>query len=318
MKRAPKTQAAPASSGADSREYFRDHLQHGESAASTLIVFHQRYDGGGDTGGHHHEDFYALYVVQGGRGVHVINDHPYQIARGDVYITPPGTTHRYRDYHELRAEAFCFQADYFGEEELQALRSLPGFWSLLVSPNVEETARLRDYHLHLSPERHSEVEAMIEELNRERGANANVSRALVRGLFFRLLVFLARQHAQQRTALRHTSTRTARQQAHNVAQVLQFCDEHFCESLSVPQLAAMMFLSPGRFSEVFTREVGMPPATYLRRLRLERAQTLLRTTSLSATEIAHRSGFSDLAQLSRAFRAVFGTTPSAYRATYKT
>jgi AraC-like DNA-binding protein len=103
-------------------------------------------------------------------------------------------------------------------------------------------------------------------------SKCNVSRALVRGLFFRLLVFLARQHAQQRTALRDTSTRTARQQAHNVAEVLHFCDEHFCESLSVPQLAAMMFLSPGRFSEVFAREVGMPPATLLRRLRLERAQ----------------------------------------------
>jgi transcriptional regulator GlxA family with amidase domain len=201
---------------------------------------------------------------------------------------------------------------------LQALRSLPGFWNLLVSPDAEESTRLRDYHLHLSPERHRAVETMIEEINREREANASVSRALVRGLFFRLLVFLARQHAQQASALRDTSTRTRRLQAHNVADVLQFCDEHYYESLSVPQLAAMMFLSPGRFSDVFAREVGMPPATYLRRLRLECAQTLLRTTSLSTTEIAHRAGFSDLAQLSRAFRAVFGTTPTTYRATYKT
>jgi AraC-like DNA-binding protein len=75
-----------------------------------------------------------------------------------------------------------------------------------------------------------------------------------------------------------------------------------------------MFLSPGHFSELFSREVGMPPATYLRRLRLERAQTLLRTTALSATEIAQQSGFNDLAQLSRAFRTAFNTTPSAYRA----
>jgi AraC family L-rhamnose operon regulatory protein RhaS len=250
--------------------------------------------------------------------VHVINDHPYQIARGDVYITPPGTTHRYRDYHELRAEAFCFQADLFQKEELQALRSLPGFWSLLVSPDEKASAHLRDYHLHLSPERHREVENMVEEINREREANTAVSRVLVCGLFFRLLVFLARQHAQQLTGKRDTSTRSVRQQAHSVAEVLRFCDAHFDEPLSVPQLAAMMFLSPGRFAEVFAREVGMPPATYLRHLRLERAQTLLRTTSLSTTEIAHRVGFSDLSQLSRAFRTAFGTTPSTYRATYKT
>jgi hypothetical protein len=51
MKRTPNTKAMPARKDTDSREFFRDHLRDGESAASTLIVFHQRYDGGGDTGG---------------------------------------------------------------------------------------------------------------------------------------------------------------------------------------------------------------------------------------------------------------------------
>ncbi|HEX8237414.1 MAG TPA: AraC family transcriptional regulator [Abditibacteriaceae bacterium] len=318
MQRTLKSKSSLARNDTIAHEYFRAYLSAEQTAATTLIVLHQRYDGGGDTGAHHHEDFYALYVVQSGRGVHVINDHPYQIARGDVYITPPGTTHRYRDYHELRAEAFCFQADFFRDEELHALRGLPGFWNLLVTPDQTESARLRDYHLHLSPERHRDVESMIDEINNEQGKEAAVSRALVRSLFFRLLVYLARQHAQQITIGRDTSTRNAMNTAHNMADVLRFCEAHFHEPLSVPQLAAMMFLSPGRFSEVFTRALGMPPATYLRRLRLERAQTLLRTTSLSTTEIAHSVGFSDLAQLSRAFRAAFGTTPSAYRATYKT
>jgi transcriptional regulator GlxA family with amidase domain len=142
---------------------------------------------------------------------------------------------------------------------------------------------------------------MIDEINREREANASVSRALVRGLFFRLLVFLARQHAQQRTGIARYEYSHCTAAGHNVAEVLQFCDEHFCESLSVPQLAAMMFLSPGRFSEVFAREVGMPPATYLRRLRLERAQTLLRTTSLSQP----RSHTAPASAIERSYRAPF-------------
>jgi transcriptional regulator GlxA family with amidase domain len=98
-----------------------------------------------------------------------------------------------------------------------------------------------------------------------------------------------------------------------LADIIRVCEEHFFENLSVPQLAARMFLSPGHFTEIFTREVGMPPAAYLRRLRLERAQTLLRETTLPVTAVAMQVGFSDAAGLSRAFRGAFGLSPLQYR-----
>ena len=74
-----------------------------------------------------------------------------------------------------------------------------------------------------------------------------------------------------------------------------------------------MFLSPGHFTEIFAREVGMPPAAYLRRLRIERAQTLLRETEAPVSEIAAQVGLGDSASLARAFRSAFGHTPTQYR-----
>lgn len=81
-------------------------------------------------------------------------------------------------------------------------------------------------------------------------------------------------------------------------------------------MAAMMFLSPNHFTTLFMREYGATPAAYLRRLRLERAQTLLRT-SVSIQEITRRTGFRYVAQFSRAFHAVFNASPTAYRATFQ-
>jgi AraC family transcriptional regulator len=52
---------------------------------------------------------------------------------------------------------------------------------------------------------------------------------------------------------------------------------------------------------------------YLRRLRVERAAHLLRTTSRPQLEIALDCGFGGAAQFSRSFRAVHATTPSAWR-----
>lgn len=47
--------------------------------------------------------------------------------------------------------------------------------------------------------------------------------------------------------------------------------------------------------------------------RFARATTLLRSTDLSIDEISERSGYSDVANFTRAFRRWAGTTPTAYR-----
>jgi AraC-like DNA-binding protein len=57
-----------------------------------------------------------------------------------------------------------------------------------------------------------------------------------------------------------------------------------------------------------------PLTTLIRRLRVNRAQQLLLSTPLSLEVVARESGFGGAAQLHRAFRAVAGTTPGAYRA----
>ena len=128
-------------------------------------------------------------------------------------------------------------------------------------------------------------------------------------MLFQILVTVARS----RRALGEPASPPDSSAGLSLADIIHVCEEHFAENLSVPQLAARMFLSPGHFTEIFTREVGMPPATYLRRLRLERAQTLLRETSLPVTTVALQVGFSDAAGLSRAFRSAFKLSPLQYR-----
>ncbi len=292
-----------------------------------LCIRHEFYDQGSDTGQHLHEDFYALYVVQEGKGVHVINRHPYGIARGDVYVLPPRAIHAYHDYDTLTVDAFYFSPQLFSYEESLALRGLSGFWDLLITlgtaaaEEVSAQEESLDHHLHLSPEQHKDVELMIAELCNEFVAHAAEATLLARSQFFRMLVHLARwqvvQHNRSKTDLAEPVESIGERQKIDIAAILHFCDQHFHESLSVPQLASLMFLSPSRFTEIFSREVGMSPAAYIRHLRLEKAQSLLRTTTLSTTTIAHQVGLGDSAQLSRAFRATFHLTPSDYRSTFR-
>ena len=304
---------------ATSHNYFQHMHQH---PLLPLLIRQELYEAGADTGPHRHEDFYALYVVQSGKGIHVINDHPYGIARGDVYMLPPASTHAYRDYHSLTVEAFYFQPQLFADDELLALRSLAGLWSLLIDTNISSPnfTGFSDHRLHLPPERYHTLDTTITEIRTEFLSTSREAAILTRNLFFRMLVHLSRWQSTQRSMLVNDNEAAVKQiipSKVSIARVLQLCEERFSEPLTVPQLASFMFLSPSRFTELFVQEVGTSPATYIRHLRLERAQTLLRTTMLSTTVIAHQVGFRDSAQLSRAFHTAFHLTPTAYRATFK-
>ena len=63
----------------------------------------------------------------------------------------------------------------------------------------------------------------------------------------------------------------------------------------------------------FRRDVGLSPAEYRQRLRLDRARWLLENTDLEVTEVAVECGFQDSANFARVVRKVLGMSPSGLR-----
>jgi len=80
--------------------------------------------------------------------------------------------------------------------------------------------------------------------------------------------------------------------------------------VTLPEVAKLAHLSPGRFRHLFVQETGMPLRTYVLWRRLLQVWTLL-MQGQTLSEAAHAVGFADSAHLSRTSRTMFGTTPSA-------
>lgn len=80
--------------------------------------------------------------------------------------------------------------------------------------------------------------------------------------------------------------------------------------ITLPAVAKVAHLSPGRFRHLFVAETGMPLRTYVLWRRLLKVWTLL-MQGQTLSEAAHAVGFADSAHLSRTSRTMFGTTPSA-------
>ncbi|HEY0754989.1 MAG TPA: AraC family transcriptional regulator [Ktedonobacteraceae bacterium] len=85
------------------------------------------------------------------------------------------------------------------------------------------------------------------------------------------------------------------------------------EPWTVASLAAEIHLSRSVFSERFSRLVGMAPMQYVTRWRMSLASNWLREEHMSASEVAHRLGYSSEAAFNRAFKRHLQVPPGTFR-----
>ncbi|MDQ6778803.1 MAG: helix-turn-helix domain-containing protein, partial [Actinomycetota bacterium] len=103
----------------------------------------------------------------------------------------------------------------------------------------------------------------------------------------------------------------------SVRELQAWLADHLTEDVSVPALAKRCFMSPRNFARVFAREVGLTPAVYVEKLRIERASMLLESTDLPVEEVAARCGYGTVETLRRAFARRLRVSPSEYRSRFQ-
>jgi AraC family transcriptional regulator of arabinose operon len=95
--------------------------------------------------------------------------------------------------------------------------------------------------------------------------------------------------------------------------VISRMESQISTSLEFRELALLVNLSPSRLRHLFKSETGKTPPQYLKQLRLQKAELLLRTTFLSVKEIANRVGLPMASHFVREFKKAYGATPTTYR-----
>ncbi|MBB6520238.1 AraC family transcriptional regulator [Pseudoteredinibacter isoporae] len=92
-----------------------------------------------------------------------------------------------------------------------------------------------------------------------------------------------------------------------------YLDQHFKETISLPQLASIANLSPRQLSKLFLHELGMTPSQYVIEKRMQKAWHLLECSTLNVQQVAEHVGYSNLSSFSDRFRKHFNKPPSYFR-----
>ncbi|TLG78634.1 AraC family transcriptional regulator [Methylocystis sp. B8] len=102
--------------------------------------------------------------------------------------------------------------------------------------------------------------------------------------------------------------------ARRINRVLAYIDKHLYEDLTVDVLSDVANFSKFHFHRQFSQHCGISLSRYIQFMRLKRAAYRLAfNPTAPITDVALDSGFENPESFSRAFKAAFGQTPSAFR-----
>jgi len=100
-----------------------------------------------------------------------------------------------------------------------------------------------------------------------------------------------------------------------INKVIDYIESNISKDLSLNELAAVAHFSPFHFHRIFSAMVGETLNGFVKRLRIEKAATLLvQNPRRSITEIAFECGFSGSSAFARVFQETFQMSASEWRA----
>ena len=85
---------------------------------------------------------------------------------------------------------------------------------------------------------------------------------------------------------------------------------------TIEEMADYVELSAPHLQKLFKIQIGIPPISYVRELRLEKARELLETTFRRVKQIGFEVGMPNDTHFTRDFKERYGITPTEYRRLY--
>ena len=102
-----------------------------------------------------------------------------------------------------------------------------------------------------------------------------------------------------------------------IQRVRNYIERHYCEQISLSEVADLMDVNPTYLSSIFESEQGVSYSKYVLRLRIERAALLLRTHPVgNISDIATDVGYLSAKHFISVFKKYYGMTPSEFRSRF--
>ncbi len=253
----------------------------------------------------HRHEFWEIVIVYRGSGLMSFGHRTLPIRVGDVFVLSRGQRHAYLETRSLDVINIVFDPAHVGSVHPvladwmrhESLVSVGPRWK----PGETEGECLHlgssDFALLLDKVRRMEAELESEKQESRIAALA----------YFLLIITLLRRQSRPWESTGSTAA------GHRVSRALEFIEEHFSDPITIEDIVSHSQVSRRHFFRLFEQAVGVAPMEYLKKLRLQKAASMLLTTKASVTQVAFACGFNDSNYFSSLYHKEFGMSPSQFK-----
>lgn len=103
----------------------------------------------------------------------------------------------------------------------------------------------------------------------------------------------------------------------NLRRITHYIDANLSEPITLDDLVRQTECSKFYFARTFRTVMGMTPMRFVIVRRIEAAKVMLSDSDATLVTISVDCGFASQSHFTTAFRSVTGSTPSAWRTTYR-
>ena len=248
----------------------------------------------------HSHNFFELVYVVSGQCTHRLGNEQSLIKAGDFFIIDTGSEHSYINTNKKFEIINClFMPDYID----RALVDCPTLADLLSNKvlrfgvPLDICAADRTFH-----DDDGTVGRLMHKMMAEYEAKRTGYMELLRCYLTQALVCAVRASENISPKL-HPATQG----------VIDYLHRHYAEPLSLDAIGKQTGYTAPYISGVFSRDMGMTVRSFLQRLRIEKACSLMDETDLTLSQIAQRVGYTDSKHFADLFRRHKGMSPKAYK-----
>ena len=247
----------------------------------------------------HRDGAMEICFLERGEQTFRVKDLAYRLRGGDQFFTLPNEVHDTDDLPEERGILYWLIL------KLEPGRHFLGLDPVSASRLKRELLRMPTRHFRGGPDCArllGEISDLLLATRHSRGDQAPRRHLLIQSL---LLQYLTLTIGASQKGLTGSATPL-------VQRLIQYIDGHLADPIHVPRLAEVARLSDTRCRIRFKQEIGVPPAEYWLRKKIDRAVVLLK--SRSVTEVAYDLGFSSSQYFATAFKRYTLVSPSQFHA----
>ncbi|CAM3782227.1 helix-turn-helix domain-containing protein [Marinicrinis lubricantis] len=249
---------------------------------------------------HWHQHIEFLYFVRGEARIEC-NSHSMEVGPGDLVVVNSNDLH-----HGVSLSEDLLYFALIADTSVLGSHSVDAVDTKYITPIAQN--RILFQHKITNDSRIQQCMDQLLAEFRERDFGYELA---IKSYLYQLLTILIRNYVTRIISPVEYNTRLRNLERFNP--IFQYIEQHFEQKITVDVLAGLIQMSRFHFSRVFRDLTNKSVTEYVHMIRIHHAEHLLRSTTMTISEIALAAGYNDIYYFSRMFKQYKNVSPSIYR-----